>query len=118
LLVLSVGLVRMFSVLGAENSRRVLSAIASETGVELPLVGFDCDWWNLLVDQNQSCNTLYKIWAKTNKGKPLKAEVHSYDFINKYLFDQFSFSLVPLPRNGAKNACWHFLTSLLLSCHP
>jgi hypothetical protein len=35
--VLSVGLVRMFLVLGAENSRRVLSAIASETGVELPL---------------------------------------------------------------------------------
>jgi hypothetical protein len=23
--------------------------------------------------------------------------VYSYDFINKYLFDQFSFSLVPLP---------------------
>ena len=37
LLVLSVGLVRMFSVLGAENSRRVFSAIALETGVEPPL---------------------------------------------------------------------------------
>jgi hypothetical protein len=35
--VLSVGLVRMFSVFGAENSRRVLSAIASKTGVELSL---------------------------------------------------------------------------------
>jgi hypothetical protein len=35
--VLSVGPVRMFSVLGVENSRRGLSAIASETGVELSL---------------------------------------------------------------------------------
>jgi hypothetical protein len=22
------------------------------------------------------------------------------------------------PGNGAKNACWHFLTSLKLGCHP
>jgi hypothetical protein len=22
------------------------------------------------------------------------------------------------PANGAKNACWHFLTSLKLGCHP
>ena len=43
LVVLSVGPVRMFSVLGAKNSRRVLSAIASEIGVELPLDWFDCD---------------------------------------------------------------------------
>ena len=43
LLVLSVGPVQMFSVLGAENSRRVLSAIALETGVEVPLDWFDCD---------------------------------------------------------------------------
>ena len=43
LLVLSDGPVWMFSVLGVENSHRVLSAIASETGVELP---FD------LVDSN------------------------------------------------------------------
>ena len=43
LLVLSVGLVRMFLVLRAENSRRVFSVIASETGVELPLDWFDCD---------------------------------------------------------------------------
>ena len=55
------------------------------------------DWWNLLVNQNQSCNTLYKIWANKNKGKLAKAEVHSYDIINKYLFDQFSFSLLPSP---------------------
>ena len=41
LLVLSVGPVRMFSVVGAENSRRVFLAIASETGVELPLDWFD-----------------------------------------------------------------------------
>jgi hypothetical protein len=34
----------MFSVLEAENSRRVLSAIASETGVELPLDLVDFDW--------------------------------------------------------------------------
>jgi len=40
---LSVGPVRMFSVLGAENSRRVFSTIASETGVELPLDWFDYD---------------------------------------------------------------------------
>jgi hypothetical protein len=32
-----VGLVRMFSMLRAENSRRILSVIASGTGVELPL---------------------------------------------------------------------------------
>ena len=43
LLVLSVGPVQMFSVLGAENSHRVLSAIASETSVELPFDWFDCD---------------------------------------------------------------------------
>ena len=43
LLVLSVGLVRMFLVLGLENSHRVLSAIASKAGVELPLDWFDCD---------------------------------------------------------------------------
>jgi hypothetical protein len=42
-LVSSVGPVRMFSVLGTENSCRVLSAIASEIGVELPLDWFDCD---------------------------------------------------------------------------
>ena len=112
LLVLSVGPVRMFLVLRAENSRRVFSVIASETGVELPLDWFDCDWWNLLVNHNQSYNTLYKIWTKTKKGKPAKAGVLRYDFTNKYLFDQFSFSLVPLPGNGARNACWHFLESL------
>ena len=43
LLVLSVGPVRMFSVLGAENSRRVFSAIASRTGVEPPFDWFDCE---------------------------------------------------------------------------
>ena len=43
LLVLNVGPVRMFSVLGAENSRRVLSAIALETGVELPIDLIDSD---------------------------------------------------------------------------
>ena len=41
--VLSVGPVRMFSVLGAENSRRVLSTIASETSVKLPLDLVDSD---------------------------------------------------------------------------
>ena len=41
LLVLSVGLVRMFLVLRAENSRRV--AIALETGVKLPLDLVDSD---------------------------------------------------------------------------
>ena len=43
LLVLSVGLVQMFSVLGAENSRIVLSAIALKTGVEVPFDWFHCD---------------------------------------------------------------------------
>ena len=42
-LVLSVGLVRMFFMLGAENSRSILPAIASETGVEMPLDWFDFD---------------------------------------------------------------------------
>jgi hypothetical protein len=42
--VLSVGPVRMFSMLGAENSHRVLSAIASKTSVELPLDLDDSDW--------------------------------------------------------------------------
>ena len=41
--VLSVGLVQMFLVLGAENSRRVLLAIASETGVKFPLYSVDFD---------------------------------------------------------------------------
>ena len=43
LLVLSVGPVRIFLVLGVKNSCRVFSAIASEIGVELPLDWFDCD---------------------------------------------------------------------------
>ena len=43
LLVLSVGPVQMFSVLGAENSRSVFLAIPSETGVELPLNSVDSD---------------------------------------------------------------------------
>jgi hypothetical protein len=73
LLVLSVGL-WMFSVLRAENSRRVLSAIALEASVELSLDVVDSDWWDLL-NHNQSYNTLYKIWTKTNKGKPAKAKV-------------------------------------------
>jgi hypothetical protein len=72
--VLSVGLVWMFSMLGVENSRRVLSAIAWETGVELPLDLVESVWWDLL-NHNQSCNTLYKIWTKTNKGKPAKVKV-------------------------------------------
>jgi hypothetical protein len=62
--------------LGAENSRRVLSAIASETGVELPLDSVDSICWKLLVNHNQSCNTMYMIGTKTNEGK--------------YLFGQFS----------------------------
>ena len=37
LLVLSVGPVRMFSVLGAENSRSIFLAMTLGTGVELPL---------------------------------------------------------------------------------
>jgi hypothetical protein len=52
--------VRMFSVLRAENSRRVLSAIASEAGVELPLDLVD-SFWKLLMNHNKFCNTLYKI---------------------------------------------------------
>ena len=60
LLVLSIGIVWMFSVLGAENSHRVLSAIASKTGVELPLDLVD-SVWKLLMNHNQFCNTLYKI---------------------------------------------------------
>ena len=119
LLVWSVGPVRMFSVLGAENSRSVLLAIASETGVELSLCWFDSDWWNLLVNHNQSCNTLYKIWTKTNKGKPAKAEVLSYDFINKYLFDQFLFiaSLRP-PWQRCQKCLLTFLSiTLILGCH-
>jgi hypothetical protein len=58
--VLSVGPVRMFSVLRAENSRRVLSAIASEAGVELPLDLVD-SVWKLLMNHNKFYNTLYKI---------------------------------------------------------
>ena len=41
--VLSVDPVRTFSVLGAENSRRVLPTISSETSVELPLNLVDSD---------------------------------------------------------------------------
>ena len=60
LLVLSVGPMWMFLVLGAENSYRVFSAMTSGTGVELPLDSVDSDW-KLLVNHNQVCNTLYKI---------------------------------------------------------
>ena len=42
-LVLSVGPLRMFSVLRAENSHSVLLDIDSETGVEMPLIWFDSD---------------------------------------------------------------------------
>jgi hypothetical protein len=27
-------------------------------------------------------------------------------------------AILLFPGNGARNACWHFLASLLLSCHP
>ena len=60
LVVLSVGPVRMFLVLGAENSHRVFSVMTSGTGVELPLDSVDSGW-KLLVNHNQVCNTLYKI---------------------------------------------------------
>ena len=43
LLGLSIGPVWMFSVLGAENSRRVFSAMTSGTGVERPLDLVDSD---------------------------------------------------------------------------
>jgi hypothetical protein len=43
LLVLSVGPTRIFSVLGEENSRRVFSAMASQTDVKLPLDLVDSD---------------------------------------------------------------------------
>jgi hypothetical protein len=92
LLVLSVGPVWMFSVFGAENSRRVLSAIASETGVELPLDSVDSDWWKLLMNHNQFCNTLYMIWTKTNKGKPAKAKVMILS-ISIYLVNSLAMSL-------------------------
>ena len=42
--ILSVGPMRMFLVLGAENSRRVFLAMTSGTGVELPLDSVDSDW--------------------------------------------------------------------------
>jgi len=43
-LVLSVGPVRMFLVLGAENLRSILLAMTSNDGVEMPLDWFDSDW--------------------------------------------------------------------------
>ena len=43
LLVLSVGPVLMFSMLGVENSRRVFLAMTSGTGVELPPDSVDSD---------------------------------------------------------------------------
>jgi hypothetical protein len=43
LLVLSVGPTQMFSVLGAENSRKVFSAMASQTDVKLLLDLVDSD---------------------------------------------------------------------------
>ena len=60
IVILSVAPVRMFSVLGAENSRRVFSAMTSGTGIELPLDSVDSDW-KLLVNHYQIYNTLYKI---------------------------------------------------------
>jgi hypothetical protein len=64
----------MFIVLGIVNSHSVFSAIALETGVELLLDWFDSDEWSL-VNHNQPFDTLYMIWTKTNKAKPVKAEV-------------------------------------------
>ena len=46
---------------------------------------------------------------KDKKGKPTKAKV-MISSINIYLINFLS--LVPLPSNGARNACWHFLVSL------
>ena len=42
--VLMIGLVQMLLAFGAENSRRVFSAMASETVIELPPDWFDFDW--------------------------------------------------------------------------
>jgi hypothetical protein len=79
-LVLIVGLVRMLAIVGAENSRGILSAMASKTGVKLHLVwlSFDSKAKNFLSlslvllnnldlqhslseGQNQSYITLHKI---------------------------------------------------------
>jgi hypothetical protein len=73
LLVLSVGPVQMFSVLGAENSCRVLSAIAQKLELSFLMI------WLILIDESwittNPALTLYKIWTKTDKGKPAKAKV-------------------------------------------
>jgi hypothetical protein len=69
----------------------------------------DSVWWKLLVNQNQSCNTLYKIWTKINKGKLAKEKVMVLS-ISIYLVN--SLSHVPFPGNGVRNAYWHFLASL------
>jgi hypothetical protein len=50
------------------------------------------------------------IWTKINKGKPTKAKVMILS-ISIYLVN--SLSHVPLSGNGAKNACWYFLASLI-----
>ena len=47
---------------------------------------------------------------RQNKGKPAKANIMILS-ISIYLVN--SLSHVPLPGNGARNACWHFLASLL-----
>jgi hypothetical protein len=73
LLVLSVGLVRMFVMLRTVNSHSVFLVIASKTGVELLLDWFNSDEWSL-VNHNQPW-TLYMIRTKKNKGKLVKAEV-------------------------------------------
>jgi hypothetical protein len=72
--VLSVGLVQMFSVLGVENSHRVLSAIAQKLVLSFLLI------WLILIDESCWITTnpaliLYKIWTKTDKGKPAKVKV-------------------------------------------
>jgi hypothetical protein len=64
---LSIGLVQMFSVLGVENSHRVLSAIAWKTDVELPLNLIDSDWWGLL-NYNQSYTYPVKDMNKNRQG--------------------------------------------------
>ena len=97
LLVLSAGPVRMFSVLRAENSRRVLSAIAQKLVlsfllIRLILIG-SC--WRITTN----CTIPYIRYEQRQTRVSLLKQ-SCYDFINKYLFDQFSIAMCPSLATG------------------
>jgi hypothetical protein len=110
---------RIFSTLGAENSSKVFSAMASEIGDELCLWLIRFWWWRVEWIRINPVISYVKYkhrkttWVKLLKQRCLVMISH---FL-KYLFTQFfSYSLF-LPRQRRQKCLLTLLTPLKLSCH-